>query len=39
MGNEQVELAFCEMIFVQEGEARDILGRERLTMLGIQNDH
>jgi quercetin dioxygenase-like cupin family protein len=39
VGNEQVELAGGEMIFAPAGEARGILSRERLTMLGIQDPH
>ena len=39
VGNEQVELTGGEMIFAPAGEARGILSRERLTMLGIQDPH
>ena len=39
VGNEQFELAAGEMIFAPAGEARGILSRERLTLLGIQDPH
>jgi len=39
VGNEQVELAAGELIFAPSGEARGILSRERLTLLGIQDPH
>ena len=39
VGNEQFELAGGEMIFAPAGEARGILSRERLTMIGIQDPH
>jgi len=32
-------LAGGEMIFAPAGEARGILSRERLTMMGIQDPH
>jgi len=39
VGKEQFELAAGEMIFAQADEARGILSRERLTLLGIQDPH
>jgi len=39
VGSEQFELASGEMIFAQANEARGILSKERLTLLGVQDHH
>ena len=39
VGNEQVELARGDLIFAPANEARGILSKERLTLLGIQDPH
>jgi quercetin dioxygenase-like cupin family protein len=39
VGIEQFELSSGGMIFVPANEARGILSRERLTLLGIQDPH
>ncbi|MCJ7762494.1 cupin domain-containing protein [Candidatus Bathyarchaeota archaeon] len=39
VGSEQFELASGEMIFAQANEARGILSKERLTLLGVQDPH
>jgi quercetin dioxygenase-like cupin family protein len=39
VGSEQIELTSGGMIFVPANEARGILSKERLTLLGIQDPH
>jgi len=39
VGSEQFELASGDMIFAQANEARGILCKERLTLLGVQDAH
>jgi len=39
VGSEQAELTSGGMIFAPASEARGILSRERLTLLGIQDPH
>ena len=39
VGTEQIELSRGNLIFVPANEARGILSRERLTLLGIQDPH
>jgi quercetin dioxygenase-like cupin family protein len=39
VGKEQFELSSGGMIFVPANEARGILSREKLTLLGIQDPH
>ena len=39
VGNEQVELTRGGLVFAPANEARGILSKERLTLLGIQDSH